>query len=142
MSGKKGNGCWIRVHHKPRRALFAPTGTSDGPNIALLSGVRSTKVVYGDSSGDEVIGDQWVDFTKPCQVLTKKWTGCSIFPLKQPEGLVGTSQSGSTEVREDRSIHAERVSTVIPSCCQSVFDAFDQPLMMRITPKRPFIVLV
>ncbi len=54
---KKGPGCWIRVHSRPRRALFTPTGTPDGPDIRVLSGVRSTKVDYCGGSPGEVISD-------------------------------------------------------------------------------------
>ena len=52
---KKGPRCWIRIYHKQRRALFLPTGTKDGPDIATLSGSRMTKIMYlGGSKGKTV----------------------------------------------------------------------------------------
>ena len=41
---QQGPGCWIRVHNKPRKARFIPTGTKDGPDIRLLTSARSTKM--------------------------------------------------------------------------------------------------
>ena len=40
------NGCWIRVHQKPRRALFTPMGTQDGPLLCDLLVGRTTLVDY------------------------------------------------------------------------------------------------
>ena len=64
---KRGHQCWIRVHDKPRRALFAPTGTTNGPDLSTLSGERFTKVAFLQSSGVEVITDDWL--TVPTQNL-------------------------------------------------------------------------
>ena len=81
---KKGTGCWIRIHNRPRRALFAPTGTIDGPDIRVLSGVRSTKVNFCDGSPSEVIGDDWLTVATQQRCLSRRWTGCSIFPMGTP----------------------------------------------------------
>ena len=77
---KKGPGCWIRVHNKPRKAMFIPTGTKDGPPVSELLGSRSTKVQYVDSESREVINDEWLTGAQRC--LPTRWTGCTIFQTR------------------------------------------------------------
>ena len=43
---KKGFGCWIRVRNRPRRAMFTPTGTLNGPDVALLSGAAPPNLSF------------------------------------------------------------------------------------------------
>ena len=78
---KKGPRCWIRIHHKPRRALFIPTGTKNGPDIATLSGSRMTKIMYLDGAKGENCADEWLTVGTQTRSLDKRWTGCSIFQL-------------------------------------------------------------
>ena len=58
---RKGPRCWIRMHTKPRRAMFIPTGTLDGPDISTLTGARVTRISYLDGSEDEVKSDDWLN---------------------------------------------------------------------------------
>ena len=82
---RKGPNCWIRVHNKPRKALFCPTGTKDGPSIALLSGLRATKVDFCDGSKSNVVNDEWVSAYNGTRQLEKKWTGTTVFPLRSQQ---------------------------------------------------------
>ena len=58
---RKGPRCWIRMHTKPRRAMFISTGTLDGPDISTLTGARVTRISYLDGSKDEVKSDDWLN---------------------------------------------------------------------------------
>ena len=73
-----GPNCWMRIHHRPRRALFIPTGTKDGPDIRMFSGLRSTKLDYFGSHG-EIINDCWLQNRD--RVMDGKWTGITYFHL-------------------------------------------------------------
>ena len=97
---KKGPGCWIRVHKKPRRSMFVPTGTMNGPVISTLSGARVTRISYLDGSKEEVKSDNWLVTDMQLHCLPKKWTGCTVFQLGNPAHTGGT-RIGSTEGAAD-----------------------------------------
>jgi len=75
---QKRPGCWVRVHNKPRRQMFVPTGTRDGPDVATLTGHRVTQVFYSNKSR-ETLRDSWTCDPDP-KCLKGKWTGCTMFP--------------------------------------------------------------
>ena len=79
---KRGHNCWIRVHHKPRKAMFVPTGTKDGPPVKVLSGERSTKVDYCNGSKSEIVNDDWLSKHNRC--LDSLWTGCLLYTSPSP----------------------------------------------------------
>ena len=63
------NNCWIRVHNKPRRALFAPTGTKDGPPIESLEPGRITQIKFVKEVKEKTHRDSWCDSScrgRPC----------------------------------------------------------------------------
>ena len=51
-------GCWVRLHKRPRRAMFTPLGTYSGPPVAGLSVYRVTVAEFSDGSS-ELINDMW-----------------------------------------------------------------------------------
>ena len=69
------------MHTKPRRAMFIPTGTLDGPDISTLTGARVTRISYLDGSKDEFKSDDWLNPHTQTHCLPKKWTGCTVFQL-------------------------------------------------------------
>ena len=75
-------GCWVRVHTRPRKSLFIPTGTKDGPNINDLDRNRVTDIRFCDDDKTETIRDQWMSSGGRSRTFKKRWTGCSIFQLK------------------------------------------------------------
>ena len=106
---KKGPGCWIRVHNRPRRALFTPTGTQDGPNISMLSGSRTTSIMLCHNQGHEVIGDDWTKSEN--RIIKQRWTGSTTFQL-QKQG----SESGSARypaVKEPNDLFGPLVSPLL-----------------------------
>ena len=74
-------GCIVRVHVKPRRALFAPSGTKDGPSLVTLSPGRCTQVVTEKPRRCSVIQDSWTNPLTGRRVLDRRWTGMTIFNL-------------------------------------------------------------
>ena len=72
-------GCWIRVHKRPRRALFTPLGTFGGPLVSDLSVHRVTMLEYADRSAD-IVSDRWCD-RNGRRLMDKKWTGRTIFQI-------------------------------------------------------------
>ena len=65
-------GCWTRIHDKPRRAMFTPLGTKDGPESGMLSASRVTLAEYVNPSASEVINDAWV-VPDAHRLLKRKW---------------------------------------------------------------------
>ena len=39
-------GCWMRVHNRPRKAMFTPTGIKNGPPLNLLDESRVANVKF------------------------------------------------------------------------------------------------
>ena len=86
-------GAWIRVHKRPRRSLFVPFGTPDGPDVTSLNGKRLTKISYVESDskqkGSEVYCDRWLsygDHQLQRRLMERKWTGCTVFPINPSAG--------------------------------------------------------
>jgi len=73
---------WVRLHRRPRKTLFTPTGTSNGPDVSTLSGRRITKFVFADGKKD-IRHDNWEDETTAHQEQSGKWTGYTLFPFKK-----------------------------------------------------------
>ena len=61
--------------------MFTPTGTRNGPDVKQLQSCRSTRAVYCNGSGSEVIGDNWMSESNAHRSLKEKWTGCTVFML-------------------------------------------------------------
>ena len=74
----------MRVHTRPRKSLFIPTGTKDGPNINDLDRNRVTDLRFCDDDKTETIRDQWMSSGGRSRAFKKRWTGCTIFQLKVP----------------------------------------------------------
>ena len=51
--------------------------------MRLLSGARTTKVNFIDGSPSQVLGDEWLTTNMQNRCLEKRWTGCTIFPLRR-----------------------------------------------------------
>ena len=86
---KRGPNCWIRLHNRPRRAMFIPTGTQNGPELGNLSGERTTYVHWyghGSSSDPLVITDHWTSLGDQTQILDHRWTGTTVFPDLKKKG--------------------------------------------------------
>ena len=81
---KREPGCIIRVHMKPRRALFTPTGTKDGPIIAALLPTRVTQVETLGTSNKRtyVIIDTWTNRQDAHRILEVRWLGSTVFQYR------------------------------------------------------------
>ena len=65
---------------KPRRALFTPTGTKDGPIIAELLPTRVTQVeTLGSNKKTYVINDTWTNRNDAHRILEIRWLGSTVF---------------------------------------------------------------
>ena len=74
----------VRLHKRPRKTLFVPTGTKDMPvNVDELAEQRITEVTYADGT-TQVLEDNWVTSEDPTCVLdgSQTWTGKTLFKLK------------------------------------------------------------
>ena len=60
---RQAPGCWIRVHNRPRKALFLPTGTKGGPDISTLDGRRTTHATFTNGHSEKMFGDKWTNRT-------------------------------------------------------------------------------
>eukprot|EP00973_Karenia_brevis_P054188 7529102-Karenia_brevis.AAC.1 len=58
----------------PRKTLFTPTGTKNGPPLHELVEFRVTDVKFCDGSGKEAIHDQWLTHDGQHRVLKKRGT--------------------------------------------------------------------
>ena len=68
---EKGPGAWVRVHCRPRKDMFVPTGTKDGPLISDLEGTRVTDVHVVHTGEHTEIRDRWIDGTRSSRSLNK-----------------------------------------------------------------------
>ena len=66
--------CWIRNHRRPRRALFTPAGTEDGPDCCMLN---SERITWMHGSGAPV-QDSWRG-KRPHTFTARSWTGATVF---------------------------------------------------------------
>ena len=78
----KQPGAWVRVHRKPRRTLFVPTGTQDGPPVGDLESARITDVYVVYSNEHREVRDRWNNHLTASKELPYRWTGSTVFQLK------------------------------------------------------------
>ena len=85
---RQEGGTWIRVHVKPRKALFTPAGTRGGPLPETLSSKRRTEMVFlqGDKLEPDQLAkhsatDEW-QASGTYRVMERTWTGTTIFETK------------------------------------------------------------
>ena len=72
----------MRVHRKPRRTLFVPTGTKDGPPVGDLETARITDVYVVYSNEHREVRDRWNNRLTATKELPYRWTGSTVFQLK------------------------------------------------------------
>ena len=68
---------WIRYHVRPRRTLFHPGMTDDGPDIHQLSSQRRTH--YQCDGPAQLHADEWAHPNKVKLLETGPWVGKTIF---------------------------------------------------------------
>ena len=74
----------MRVHSRPRKSLFIPSGTTDGPNVNDLDRNRMTDIRFFDDDRTETVRDQWMSSGGRSRSFKKRLIGCSIFQIKVP----------------------------------------------------------
>ena len=72
------------MHSQPRKSLFIPTSTKDGPNVNDLDRNRVTDIRFCDDDKTENVRDQWMPSGGRSRSIKKRWTGCSIFQIQVP----------------------------------------------------------
>ena len=81
---------WIRVHLRPRRALFTPTGTRDGPKAHEVTAERVTTI----AGSTKPIRDSWHEGNAH-RALATTWTGSTWF-CKRSQADAASSSKGDT----------------------------------------------
>ena len=75
-------GRMLRIQHRATRTrLFCPYDAKLPVELAKLSGIRVTYLVYVDGTGSELLVDSLLDATTLRQTRAKRWTGATIFIL-------------------------------------------------------------
>ena len=95
---------WVRYHQKPRKALFAPTGTADGPPPGSLALKRITYVDIPNQP-KQTITDEW--HINSNQVLEHRWTGKTVFFLKPPNDAQALVAHGETQDGDEERVFVE-----------------------------------
>ena len=72
------------MHSRPRKSLFIPTVTKDGPKVNDLDRHRVIDIRFCDDDKTETVRDQWMSSGGRSGSFKKRWTGCSIFQIKVP----------------------------------------------------------
>ena len=72
--------CLVRIHVRPRKALFAPDRCDDPPPIPLnhLDVTRLTKTDL-ENADEKQIEDIWDGSMHDCRELSALWTGETVF---------------------------------------------------------------
>ena len=68
---------WVRIHCRPRRGLFSPHDSQDGPKLSDISKRRESIVCSADG-GERRIVDRWGD-KEMSEDLLQEWTGSTRF---------------------------------------------------------------
>ena len=68
---------WKRVHIQPRRNLYIPQQTDDGPDITRLTQQRRSIIRPMDGTRGHSVEDDWT--TKRQATFDKEWTGSTNF---------------------------------------------------------------
>ena len=63
--------------------MFNPLGTKDGPHSHTVERARITEIHYCDGTGTEILHDNWMTDKGRHRVITKRWTGFTVFQDKQ-----------------------------------------------------------
>jgi len=74
---------WVKHHHRPRKALFAPTGTQNGPNLKWVRHERITQILE-DSNFRGELQDDWSVAKESHRKIPEKWVGKTIFKEEVP----------------------------------------------------------
>ena len=73
---------WVRIHRRPRRDLFSPHDSLDGPKLSDFSRRRES-IVCSTDGGEWRIVDRWdekgSENHEPPQDLPQEWTGSTRF---------------------------------------------------------------
>jgi hypothetical protein len=109
---KRGKGVWVRYHNIPRKALFTPTGTQDGPDWRNLGLRRVTFVNFGDGS-HQTIDDNWNQAGH--LNLGNQWSGKTVFFEAQLPQAKRAAACGSTI--KEKSSDGEAVDRVLVEAC-------------------------
>ena len=72
--------------YKPRKGLFLPTGTKNGPKAEDLYEHRLTSVRFCDGGSEQHLKDRWCTDEGSKRGLEKRWTGCTVFQVRALEG--------------------------------------------------------
>ena len=108
---KRGKGVWIRYHNIPRKSLFTPTGTKDGPDWRNLGLRRVTFCQFGDGTC-RAVDDNWNQ--GGMENLGKLWTGKTVFF----ESHLAQARKGSFAAIKEKSSDTEAVDRLlVEGCC-------------------------
>ena len=75
---KREGNKWVRYHKIPRRKLFNPAETLDGPDVTRLLDERVTATRY-DNGTTEVHTDNWKDVERQNYETPVEWIGTTTF---------------------------------------------------------------
>ena len=78
---------WVRHHVNPRKTLFKPTGTKDGPRVEFLTESRTIHMNPASANGSDnalISEDNWTDPIIAQFLLEEEWVGKSIFVEETP----------------------------------------------------------
>ena len=112
---KGGKGVWVRYHNIPRKALFTPTGTQDGPDWRYLGLRRVTFVNFGDGSC-KTIDDNWKQAGH--LNLGNHWSGKTVFfEAHIPQAKSVAAEKSKSGVIQEKSSDGEAVDRVLVEAC-------------------------
>ena len=76
---QKHGECLVRVHAKPRQALFTPLRVAGSPPAKALTAVRITEGVFCDNNEAFARTDNWTSRSAAHLDLGRRWTGSTRF---------------------------------------------------------------
>ncbi|CAK8997028.1 Potassium voltage-gated channel subfamily H member 6 (Ether-a-go-go-related gene potassium channel 2) (ERG-2) (Eag-related protein 2) (Ether-a-go-go-related protein 2) (Voltage-gated potassium channel subunit Kv11.2) [Durusdinium trenchii] len=93
---QKNGDQWIRHHVRSRQALFSPQTSRFPTKLSYLTTGRGTFLFYEDGTTEE-LDDDWTDEHTAQKMMLKKWTGMTVFDMKNKEPPPTALSSQSTE---------------------------------------------
>ena len=134
---------WKRVHVQPRRDLYIPQQTDDGPDVTRLTQHRTSIVRQTNGTRGNTLVDDWT--TKRRATLDTEWTGSTNFEEntsfndefitedieEQTRGKKSARHTSTTTANRTRKngprTHTPTIQELVPVCVQSNCRADNHP---------------
>ena len=110
---QKHDGHWVRHHVRSRQAFFSPQTSKFPDKLSSLEITRTSHILYDDGSTEEIC-DTWINDDAAQKMLLKKWTGMTVFEIKE-------DYSQKVETPKKQAVNDEHIEVSIADAEDHIF---------------------